>query len=138
MTSARDIMNADPRCVLETETVHEAAERMAKMSVGALPICGADNEVRGMLTDRDVVVKVVAAGKDTRTVRAGELAQGGAVTVGAADSADEIIRAMTRHQVRRLPVTEGGRLVGVVAQADVARALDNPQVGDLLEAMSVD
>ncbi len=131
-------MTADPRCVDATETVLDAAKRMAELGVGALPICGQDNQLKGMLTDRDIVVKVLAAGKDARAVRAGELAQGEAVTIGADDEAREILRTMSRHQVRRLPVIDGHDLVGVVAQADVARALNDPDVGDLVEALSVD
>ncbi len=138
MTTAREIMTADPRCVDATETVLDAAKRMAELDVGALPICGEDNQLKGMLTDRDIVVKVLAAGKDARAVRAGELAQGEAVTIGADDEAREILRTMSRHQVRRLPVIDGHDLVGVVAQADVARALNDPDVGDLVEALSVD
>ncbi|MFF5991320.1 CBS domain-containing protein [Prauserella flavalba] len=136
MTKARDIMTRDPECVRTSETVLDAAKRMAELGVGALPICGEDNRLKGMLTDRDIVVEVLAEGKDPRAVRAGDLAQGEAVTIGADDDADEIFRTMSRHQVRRLPVIDGHDLVGIVAQADVARALDDPQVGDLLEAIS--
>jgi CBS domain-containing protein len=91
-----------------------------------------------MLTDRDIVVKVLGAGQDPATTTAGELAQGEAVTIGADDDADEILRTMTGHKVRRLPVIDGHRLVGVVAQADVARALSDPKVGDLVQALSTD
>ncbi|MFC4003264.1 CBS domain-containing protein [Prauserella oleivorans] len=138
MTKARDIMTPDPTCVQSTETVLDAARRMAELAVGALPICGEDNRLKGMLTDRDIVIKVLAEGKDPRAVRAGELSQGEAVTIGADDDAQEIMRTMTEHKVRRLPVIDGHDLVGIVAQADVARALDDPEVGDLLQALSVD
>ncbi|QFU91842.1 Hypoxic response protein 1 [Amycolatopsis sp. YIM 10] len=84
------------------------------------------------------MVKVLAEGKDARALSAGELAQGEAVTVGADDSADEILRTMSEHEVRRLPVIDGHDLVGVVSQADVARALPNPTAGELVEALSVD
>ncbi len=108
------------------------------MGVGALPICGEDDKLKGMLTDRDIVVKVLGAGKDPSQVKAGELAQGEAVTIGADDDAAEILATMNEHQVRRLPVIDGHRLVGIVAQADVARALPDPQVADLLQALSVE
>ncbi|MEU4732745.1 CBS domain-containing protein [Streptomyces sp. NPDC023588] len=136
MTTARDIMTPDATCIGAQETVLEAAKKMADLGVGALPICGEDNKLKGMLTDRDIVVKVLAAGKDPARTKAGELAQGEAVTIGADDDAQEILRTMTQHQVRRLPVIDGHSLVGIVAQADVARALPDPQVGDLLEALS--
>jgi CBS domain-containing protein len=136
MTTARDIMTADPACVAEGETVINAARRMAELGVGSLPICGSDNRLRGMLTDRDIVVKVLAEGLDPAATKAGDLAQGEAVTIGADDEAAEILRTMGRYQVRRLPVIDGHRLVGIVALADVARALPDRPVGDLLEAIS--
>lgn len=138
MTKARDIMTAGAECVRSSDTVLEAAKRMARLRVGALPICGEDDRLQGMLTDRDIVVKVLAEGKDPRAVNAGELAQGEAVTIGADDDAEEIMRTMSAHKVRRLPVIDGHDLVGIVAQADVARALTDPKVGDLLEALSTD
>ncbi|MGQ0719135.1 MAG: CBS domain-containing protein [Pseudonocardiales bacterium] len=138
MTAAREIMTPNPTCVRASETVHEAAKRMAELGVGALPICGEDNKLKGMITDRDIVVKVLAAGHDPRAVHAGELGQGEAVTIGADDDAEEILATMANYQVRRLPVIDGHDLVGVVSQADVARAIPDPKVGSLLEALSVD
>jgi CBS domain-containing protein len=91
-----------------------------------------------MLTDRDIVVKGIGKGKDPAQTKAGELAQGEAVTIGADDDAEEILATMAQHKVRRLPVIDGHDLVGMVAQADVARALPDPQVGDLLTALSTD
>lgn len=137
MTKARDIMTPDAACVSASDSVLDAAKRMSDLSVGALPICGEDNKLKGMLTDRDIVVKVLAQGKDPRAVHAGELAQGEAVTIGADDDIEELLNTMSQHQVRRLPVIDGHTLVGVVAQADVARALKEPKVGDLVEALSV-
>ncbi|MEU9036374.1 CBS domain-containing protein [Streptomyces sp. NPDC048352] len=138
MTKAREIMTGGAECIGAEETVLEAAKKMTRMGVGALPICGTDDRLKGMLTDRDIVVKVLGAGKDPAQVKAGELAQGEAVTIGADDDAAEILRTMSEHRVRRLPVIDGHRLVGIVAQADVARALPDPQVGDLLQALSTD
>ncbi|MEV4947289.1 CBS domain-containing protein [Streptomyces sp. NPDC053755] len=138
MTTARQIMTAGTECIGAEESVLEAAKKMKQLGVGALPICGTDNRLKGMLTDRDIVVKVLGAGKDPATCKAGELAQGEAVTIGADDDADEILRTMSEHKVRRLPVIDGHDLVGMVAQADVARALPDPKVGDLLQALSTD
>lgn len=109
---------------------------MADLGVGALSICGADERLKGVLTDRDIVVKVLAADKDHVEIKAGELAQGEAVTIGADDDASEILRTMSEHKVRRLPVIDGHMLVGMVVQAAVARALPDPAVGDLVEALS--
>ncbi|MEU5984411.1 CBS domain-containing protein [Streptomyces sp. NPDC047434] len=138
MPTAREIMTPDATCIGAQDSVLDAAKKMTEMGVGALPICGTDNKLKGMLTDRDIVVKVLGAGKDPASCQAGELAQGEAVTIGADDDAAEILRTMTQHKVRRLPVIDGHSLVGIVAQADVARALPDPQVGDLLEALSAD
>lgn len=138
MTTAREIMTSGTECIGADESVLDAAKKMKELGVGALPICGTDNKLKGMLTDRDIVVKVLGAGKNPSEVKAGELAQGEAVTIGADDDAAEILRTMTQHKVRRLPVIDGHDLVGMVAQADVARALPDPKVGDLLEALSTD
>ncbi|TQK42390.1 CBS domain protein [Streptomyces sp. SLBN-118] len=138
MTTAREIMTEGAECIGADESVLEAAKKMKQLGVGALPICGTDNRLKGMLTDRDIVVKVLGADKDPSSVTAGELAQGEAVTIGADDDAGEILRTMIDHKVRRLPVIDGHDLVGMVAQADVARGLPDPQVGDLLEALSTD
>jgi CBS domain-containing protein len=136
MTTAREIMTPDATCVGEDETVAAAARKMADLSVGSLPICGNDNRLKGMLTDRDIVVKVLAKGRDPEQVKAGELGQGKPVTIGADDDAEEILRTMGSHQVRRLPVIDGHQLVGIVAVADVARALPDKPVGALLDAIS--
>ncbi|GAA2900657.1 CBS domain-containing protein [Streptosporangium fragile] len=138
MTTAREIMTPNPECVRANETVLDAAEKMARLDVGALPICGEDDRLKGVLTDRDIVVKVLAKGQDPKAAHAGDLAQGEAVTIGADDDAREILRTMSSHKVRRLPVIDGHRLVGMVALADVAKALPDAPVGDLLEAVTSD
>jgi CBS domain-containing protein len=138
MTKARDIMSTGVRCVRESETVLDAARRMAETEVGALPICGEDGRLRGMLTDRDIVVRVLAEGKDPRAVHAGELADGSVVTVDADDDTGDVLRTMATYRIRRVPVLADHRLVGVVSQADVARSLPDDEVGELVEALSLD
>jgi CBS domain-containing protein len=135
---ARDIMSTDCTCIGENDSLVDAAKLLAEKNVGAVPICGEDDRLKGMLTDRDIVVKAVAQGKDLSTTRAGELGQGDGktVTIGADDSIDEALRTMSRAQVRRLPVIDGHRLVGIIAQADIARNLDEDKVGELVEAIS--
>lgn len=91
-----------------------------------------------MLTDRDIVIEVMASGKDPKSVNVIDLVQGEAVTTGADDSIDEAIRTMKDHKVRRLPVIDGDRLVGMISQADLARACSPKQVGDLVAAISED
>jgi CBS domain-containing protein len=138
MTTAREIMTSDPTCVNAEETITAAAVKLADLGVGAMPICGADSRLKGILTDRDIVIKVLAADRDPATVTAGELAQGKPVTIGADDDAREILRTMGQHQVRRLPVIDGHDLVGIVALADVARALPDEPTGNVLQAISED
>jgi CBS domain-containing protein len=136
MTTARDIMTPDVTCIGEKDTLSAAARKMAELNVGALPICGEDNRLKGMLTDRDIVVKVVAQGRGVDDVTAGELGQGKPVTIGADDDVADVLSTMASHRVRRLPVIDGHNLVGIVAIADVARALPDRPVGDLMDAIS--
>jgi CBS domain-containing protein len=136
MTTAREIMTPDVTCIGEKENLAEAARKMADLDVGSLPICGDDNRLKGMLTDRDIVVKVLAKDRNPAECTAGELAQGKPVTIGADDDAAEILRTMSQHKVRRLPVIDGHQLVGIVAIADVAKALPDRPVGDLIDAVT--
>ena len=135
-TTARDIMTSDATCVGENDTVLDAAKKLAELGVGSMPICGEDDRLKGMLTDRDIVVKVLATGGDPATTTAGELGEGKPVTIGADDSVDEALRTMIDHKVRRLPVIDGHDLVGIISQADIARNLDDEKTGDLVEAIS--
>ena len=136
MTVARDLMTPDPTCVKEGQTLVEAARMLRDLNVGSMPICGNDNRLKGMLTDRDIVVKCIAQGGDPNTVTAGELAEGKPVTIGADDDIREALRMMQEHQVRRLPVIDGHDLVGIIAQADVARELSPGQTAETVEQIS--
>jgi CBS domain-containing protein len=133
---ARDVMTGGAECVAEDESILDAAKRLAELNVGAMPICGQDDRLKGMLTDRDIVVKVLAQGKDPAQTKAGELGEGKPVTIGADDSVTEALRTMAEHKVRRLPVIDGHDLVGVVTQADIAVNLDEDDTGELVEAIS--
>jgi CBS domain-containing protein len=134
--TAREVMTGGAECVGENETMVEAAKKMAELDVGALPICGEDNRLKGMLTDRDIAVKVLAQGKDPSSTRAGELGEGKPVTIGADDSVEEVLRTMKEEKVRRLPVIDGHDLVGIVSQGDLATNISEERVGDLVEAIS--
>jgi CBS domain-containing protein len=136
MTTAREIMTGGVECIGEKETLEQAARKMKELDVGSLPICGEDNRLKGMLTDRDIVVKCLAEGGDPRTATAGELGEGKPVTIGADDSIEEAIRTMQDHQVRRLPVIDGHDLVGMLTQADIARNYQEERVGELVEFIS--
>ncbi|MGH3345958.1 MAG: CBS domain-containing protein [Nocardioides sp.] len=129
-------MTGDATCVGEQESLQDAARKMAELDVGALPICGDDNRLKGMITDRDIVVKCIVDGRDPSSVTAGSLAEGKPVTIGADDSVEEALSTMSSHGVRRLPVIDGTDLIGIVSQADIARNLPGDKVGDLVAAIS--
>ena len=137
MTTARDIMTPDAEWVDVDLTVIEAAKRMADGDIGAMPICDGEGPLQGMITDRDIVVKVLAAGMDPGSTTVGEVAGDvEVVTIGADDTVEEALRTMKEHAVRRLPVIDGHKLVGMVAQADIALSLGDKQVGDLVDTIS--
>ena len=136
MTRAREIMSPDPTCVREDESLVEAAKKMADLDVGSLPICGNDQRLKGMLTDRDIVVKCLARGGDPARETAGSLASGKPVTIGADDDIRDALTVMQEHQVRRLPVIDGHDLVGIISQADIALSLSATETGETVEAIS--
>ncbi|MFJ6250021.1 MULTISPECIES: CBS domain-containing protein [unclassified Streptomyces] len=138
MTTARETMTPDATCVKASETVRDAARRMAELGAGALPVCGADEKPKGMPTDRDIVLEVVAEGLDPAECRVGGLARDEIVRVRTDAEAEEVLDVMKEHKARRVPVIDGHVLVGVIAQADVARALPDREVGDLVGAVSAD
>jgi CBS domain-containing protein len=130
-------MTEDATWVEADRTVAEAAQMMASHDIGALPICNGEGRLQGVVTDRDIVVKVIAGGRDPQTTRVRDIAdQGEVVTIGADDPVEEALRTMKEHGVRRLPVIDGQDLVGVVSQADIARALPDKTIGDLVGAIS--
>ena len=136
MTTAREIMTGNAECIGENETLETAARKMLQLDVGALPICGEDNRLKGMISDRDIVLKAVAHGEDPGSVLAGSLGEGKPVTIGADDGIEEAIATMQEHQVRRLPVIDGRTLVGMLSQADIAKNYPEDRVGDLLKFIS--
>lgn len=136
MTLTRDIMTPAPRCIGENDALSIAASVMSELDVGALPICGEDRKLKGMLTDRDIVVKAVAQGLDPEVTPARTLASGVPVTVDADDDIGIALERMREHQIRRLPVLEDRRLVGIVSQADVALAMSPETTGTTVESIS--
>ncbi len=136
MTTAAEIMHANAVCVGAHETLADAALHMRELGVGALPICGDDNRLHGMLTDRDIVVKCVAAGLDPRSVTAGKLAQNVTYHVDLGTSVEDMLALMEQHQVRRLPVVDKHRrMVGIVSEADIARNLPEHLVAEFVRAV---
>jgi CBS domain-containing protein len=132
----REVMTNNPRCVTPTTPVSEAAELMASEDVGSLPILEGD-KLAGVVTDRDIVIRVVAKKKDPQGMPVREVASHNLVTVRPDEDLSEALKLMASNQVRRLPVVdEDDRLVGVVAQADVAREGKEKDVGQMLEGIS--
>jgi uncharacterized membrane protein/predicted transcriptional regulator len=136
MATARDIMTGAADCVSVNGTLTDAARKLRDLDVGAMPICGEDNRLKGMLTDRDIVIKGIAEGRDPAATKVSEFAEGKPVTIGADDTVEEALRTMKTHGVRRLPVIDGHDLIGIVSQADIARNLPDDKIGDLVEAIS--
>lgn len=127
MTSARDLMSVDVRCIPANQTLDRAAQLMRDHNIGALPVKGSDGTLTGIVTDRDIVVKVLAAGKDAADVTAGDLADGKPRTVSADADAAEAVQVMSDARIRRLVVVDDGEPVGVITEADLARHLPADQ-----------
>ena len=135
--TAQEIMTEGCECIGEGQTVLEAAQKLASLNVGALPICGDDDRLKGMVTDRDIVVKVLAKGKDPSATKAGDLGSGTPVWVSTTASESEVLGKMREHDVRRLPVIdEDKRLAGIISQADIATNLSEKKTGEVVEAIS--
>ena len=108
---------------------------MREAHIGSLPITD-DGKLVGMITDRDITTRVVAEAADLKTTSVGDVSSSDPVSVEPDNDLDEALRLMARHQVRRLPVVENGRLVGIVAQADIALGENEKKTGELVEAIS--
>jgi CBS domain-containing protein len=131
----KDLMTSDPTTIEPDASVAEAARRMAKVDVGPLPVVE-EGRLVGMITDRDLVVRVLAEGRDPESTAVREAASSDVVSVAAEDDLARALELLATHQVRRLPVVEGQRLVGIVAQADVAREVSASKVGEVVEEIS--
>ena len=130
-------MTPNSAFVTAETSVQEAAAVLAQQDIGALPVCEADGRLRGIVTDRDIVVRVVAEGRLPAETAIGELAdQLEVVTIGADDSVEEAIETMKRYKVRRLPVVDDGTVVGMVSQGDIARFRPDHAVAELVGAIS--
>jgi len=130
----RDTMTGSPRSIDASTSVVEAAQLMREGHIGSLPIT-ADEQLVGMITDRDIAMRVVAEAADHTNTSVGDVSSRDLVTVEPDEDLDDALQLMARHQVRRLPVVENGRLVGIVAQADIALS-ENEKTAKLVEAIS--
>jgi CBS domain-containing protein len=132
----KDVMTSNPCSIDAEKSVAYAAKMMREEDVGLAPIVEGDKLI-GMLTDRDIAIRVVAEGRDPDQVKVADVASKQVVTVDPQQDLDVALRIMAEQQVRRLPVVqEDGKLVGVVAQADIAREGDDAQTGKLVEEIS--
>lgn len=135
-STASDIMTENVEALREDDSLQTAAERLAQHDVGALPICDEQQHVQGILTDRDIVVHGIAQGKDPRKTTVGEIVTPNPVTVNPEDPVERVIGIMAEKQVRRIPVVEDGKLVGMISQADIAQAVPAEQAGKMLSQIS--
>jgi CBS domain-containing protein len=134
-TSIKEVMTSDVRACEPNATVADAAKVMAQEDVGPVPIVE-DGRLVGIVTDRDIVVRVVAEGRDPNATTVKEIASSELVTVSPDDDLDEALNLLAERQVRRLPVVDGDRLVGIVAQADIARLGKDKKTGEVVEEIS--
>src|SRR5262245_52426648 len=133
--SIRDAMTEDPRSIGASASVVEAARLMREEHIGSLPITD-DKQLVGMITDRDITTRVVAEAADLETTSVGDVLSRDLISVEPDKDIEEALQLMARHQIRRLPVVEDGRLVGIVAQADIALSANEKKTGELVEAIS--
>jgi CBS domain-containing protein len=133
--SIREVMTTEVKACEPTATVVDAAKVMAQEDVGPVPIVE-DGRLVGIVTDRDIVVKVIAKGGDSTTTTVGDIASANLVTISPDDDLADALGLMAAHQVRRLPVVEGDRLVGIVAQADIALIGSDKKTGQVVEEIS--
>ena len=133
--SVRDTMTEDPRSIGASASVVEAARLMREEHIGSLPITE-DEQLLGMITDRDITTRVVSEAADPKTTSVGDVCSRDVISVEVDKDHEEALALMARHQVRRLPVVENGRLVGIVAQADIALTENETKTGELVEAIS--
>ncbi len=135
-TKVRDVMTTRPRAVTSDTSVTQVAELMEAEDVGSIPVLEGE-QLTAIVTDRDIVVRAVAKGKDPRGMPVREVFTTEIVTVGPDQDLSDALQIMAANQVRRLPVVdEENRLVGVVSQADVALEAKEKSVGEMVEEIS--
>ncbi|MEU3351613.1 CBS domain-containing protein [Streptomyces sp. NPDC037389] len=130
MTRAKDIMHEGAQWITRDETLSRAAQVMQMLDVGALPVSDDNGRLCGIITDRDIVVKCLARGKDPAKATAGDLCEGTPRWIDAGADVEDVLHEMESHKIRRLPVIENKRLVGMISEADVARHLPDNQVAE--------
>ena len=135
MGQVRDVMTSNPTTCEPTATLVDAAKVMAREDVGPVPIVEGGKLV-GLVTDRDIIIRAVAEGRDVTSTTVRDVASKDLVTVTADEDLDRALQLMADNQVRRIPVVEGDHVVGIVSQADVARAADDEKTGEVVQQIS--
>ena len=135
MGNVKELMTERPATCETSASVVDAAKLMARQDVGPVPVVESDRLV-GLVTDRDIAVRVVAEGRDPKSTTVGEIASKDLATVTPDDDLEQALTLMAKRQVRRLPVVDGDRVVGIVAQADVARRVEEARTGEVVEQIS--
>jgi CBS domain-containing protein len=135
--TVRQAMHDGAECIGERQTLLEAAKQMERLDVGVLPICGEDDRLKGMITDRDIVVKALAHDRDPMSTRCGEFAQGKPVCVSVDAPIEEALSLMREHAIKRLPVLdEDRRLCGMITEGDLATHMPRKEAGELVGAIA--
>ena len=132
----RDAMTTNPRTVQRDASVTHAAKIMDQADIGSVPVVDQDEILLGMVTDRDIAIRVVAAGLDARTTRVGEIATNNVSPAYPDEPLDEALEQMAYRQVRRLPVIDNDRVIGILAQADMVHELKAKEAGRLVDQIS--
>ncbi|WEO99494.1 CBS domain-containing protein [Streptomyces sp. FXJ1.172] len=135
MTTAKDIMHRGAQWIPRHETLDRAAQMMRDHGVGALPVSDPDQGDRmvGIITDRDIVVKCVAEGHDPARVTCGDICEGTPRWIDAASDISDVLREMEGRQIKRLPVVENKRVIGMISEADIARRLSGDKLAEFVQ-----
>jgi len=135
--TAKDLMTPDPQCCTVEQTLNDVAKMMVECNCGEIPVVDTEKKIIGVVTDRDIVCRVVAAGKNPSAVTAQEAMTHPVISVTLESSLDAVLARMEEHQIRRVPVVDAdGRVHGIIAQADVARKAEEQETGELVRAVS--
>lgn len=136
MATARDLMTTPAEYLNDEDTLVVAAQALREANVGSMPVRDAGGRLVGVVTDRDLVVRGLAEGKDPSTTAVSDVCTGSVVTVMVDDDADTVASVLGENQIRRVPVLDGEELVGIISQADIARHLPEQQTGDVVQRIS--
>lgn len=135
MATAKDIMHPGAQWISRTDTLARAARLMRELDIGALPISDENDRLCGIVTDRDIVVKGIAAGRDPARATCAELCEGTPRWVDADTDVDDVLRELEARQIKRLPVIENKRLVGMISEADIGRHLSEQEIAEFVESV---